>query len=411
MSVLTPPSAVPPIGIPQRKGMNYRWLAILLILAVLVSIVLVYAENRVYEPATPFLGGTGDHVHAFVLDPMNARHIYMGTHYGFFRSDDGGQSWSRLNSMPGMAPTLVVTTLSISPIDAQTTYVDGYLLSNGNAGGVFVTHNNGASWHVLPTGKSGELPDPRILFITAGWSQPGEAYAYSFNYGLYGTTDWGESWQFLAQPFQGQVTSFTPIVTCGSTIAIIQSGCAESFIAGTTQGLYLGTRQGAAIQFTAFPQISGYIYSVAVHRGQSGTIAVSSDQGIFEASAPTMPFTEITNVSQGAPTLTSIAIASGNANVFFGVTQQNTVVISHDSGKTWDGGTSVQLNRGLSQLSSGLRSATGQNTPQWAGGQNIYLTVLQTPVHGDSNSAYAAVSFPVQMFSTSDGGRFWAQMH
>src|SRR5215469_6997785 len=114
----TPPAgaSTPPPSAPARKPMGYRWLWVLVGLAIVVSILLVYAENRVYEPATPFLGGIGDHVHAFALDPLHDNHIYVGTHYGFFRTTDGGANWARLNGQGGISAALVATSLSISPI-------------------------------------------------------------------------------------------------------------------------------------------------------------------------------------------------------------------------------------------------------------------------------------------------------
>ncbi|HKD74605.1 MAG TPA: hypothetical protein VKB76_03890, partial [Ktedonobacterales bacterium] len=168
----TPPTGAstpsPSTPAPARKPMGYRWLWVLVGLAVVVSILLVYAENRVYEPATPFLGGIGDHVHAFALDPQHDNHIYVGTHYGFFRTTDGGANWARLNGQGGISAALVATSLSISPIDSKTVYVTGYELGSGTASGVFVTHDDGAHWSSLPTGGTGpsggtgHLPDPRL---------------------------------------------------------------------------------------------------------------------------------------------------------------------------------------------------------------------------------------------------------
>jgi len=124
------PTALPPRAV---KPLNYRWLIVLIGLGIVVSILLVYAENRVYEPATPFLGGTGDHVHAIALDPQQGAHMYLGTHYGFFRTTDGGAHWARLNGVGGIPGTFVATSISISALDAGTIYATGYTLGSGNA--------------------------------------------------------------------------------------------------------------------------------------------------------------------------------------------------------------------------------------------------------------------------------------
>lgn len=394
------------------KKANYRWLVILLALAVIVSIILVYAENRVYEPANPFLGGSGDHVHAFAIDPFQGQHMYMGTHYGFFRTGDGGQAWTRLTGNGGVPSTLIVTSLTISPVDHQITYATGYDLDSGNASGIYVTTDDGANWQSLPTGGAEQLPDPRILFVTAGWADAQEAYTYSITSGLYQTLDTGKHWQQVAPAFTGQVTSFTPFLNCGGTTVTALSGkqCPENFLVGTTKGLFIGQATNTGIHFDPINQVSSYVYAVTIHRSTPLTFYASTQEGLFRANSPTEPYTAVSSVAQGAPTLTSISISGGDVALLYGITKNNEVQRSHDGGQTWQGIGSSLLNRGLSQLSSGLRSATGSNTPQWAGGQNVFLTLLQTPAT-NSTEVYAAISFPNQLFYSSQNGTNWREIH
>lgn len=401
--------SAPPTTPAVRKPVNYRWLVVVIALAVVVSVLLVFAENRVYQPSTPFAGGTGDHVHAFALDPLHANHLYAGTHYGFFRSTDGGGSWTRLNGNSGLTTTLVATAITISPLDSHTVYVAGYRLDNGNAAGLAVTHDDGAHWRTLPTGTAGELPDPRVLFVSAGWAMPGEAYAYSIDAGLFRTLDAGTHWTRIAAPFAGQVTAFVPVVDCSATgkNALVGTDCPERLLVGTTQGLFLGADATATqVSFAPVAGVTAYVYSVTAHRGTHATIYASTQQGIFAATAPTAPMQPVTSVAGGASTFTSLAVSGGDATLVYGVTAQNIVETSRDGGQSWQATGSSLLSRGLSQLNSGLRAATGSNTPQWAGGQNVFLTLLQTPVDATSR-VYAAISFPVQVFTSANGGDSW----
>jgi hypothetical protein len=381
---------------------------VLIALAVGVSILLVYAENRVYNPATPYEGGTGDHVHALALDPMQAQHMYLGTHYGFFRTRNGGGQWTRLNGHNGLSATLVATTISISPLDGRTAYVSGYLLANGNATGVFVTHDDGDHWQQLATGGKDQLPDPRILFVAAGWQQPGEVYAYALDTGLYRSTDGGQHWMSAAAPFAGQVTTFVPLLDCtGTTPQITGTACGEHLLVGTTQGLFDGTAgAGSSETFAPISNITGYIYAITIHRASPWRAYVSTAQGIFQATTPDGAFTQAASTANGAPTLTSMATLDSDPASLVGVTASNIVVTSHDSGQTWNAKGNEQLTRGISQLQSGLRSATGNNSPQWAGGQNTFLTLVQTPAQGAS-AVYVAISFPVQLFRSEDSGQIW----
>lgn len=410
MSKAAPIPKKPDAATLRKSLKNYRWVLVLLGLGILVSALLVFAENRVYEPATPFVGGTGDHVHAFALDPFHANHFYVGSHYGFFRTDDGGATWDRLNNASGMKQTLVATSISVSPIESNVAYVAGYLFDTGNAAGIFVTSDDGKHWQSLPTGGTGQLPDPRLLFVTAGWAHSGEAYAYSVDTGLYQTLDGGTHWRVVAPTFAGQVTTFIPVLDCGNaTPQITGTACPERFMVGTTQGLFTGmTNADGTITFTASPLVPGYIYAVSPHRGTNPAVYVSAQSGVYRADSPGANFAQITDTSSGGATYTSLVVGGTNDQTLLGVTAQNAIQRSRDGGHTWDVGGSASLARGLSQLQSGLRNATGSNTPQWAGGQNVFLTLLQAPI-GDAN-AYAAVSFPVQLFRTSTGGDQWSDL-
>jgi hypothetical protein len=404
-------AALAPVHTAKRPSISYRWVVVLLLLAVGVSILLVYAENRVYNPTTPYDSGSGDHVHAFALDPMNAQHFYLGTHYGFFRTRDGGRSWTRLNGHNGLTNTLVATSITMSPLDARTLYVTGYLLDSGNSAGVFVTRDDGDHWQQIITGGKGQLPDPRVLFLAAGWQQPGEIYAYSLDSGLYRSIDSGQHWASASSPFSEQVTAFVPMLDCqGNPQVIAGTGCQEHLLLGTTQGLYDGvTRSDATVSFAAIQGIDGYIYAIALHRSEPVRITVSTTQGMFQSTAPADTYTQISSTANGAPTLSSVACIDSDPEALIGVTVQNIVVLSHDGGHTWDARGNTQLTRGLSQLQTGLRSATGSNSPQWAGGQNTFLTLAQSATQGDP-AVYVAISFPVQIFRTADDGQQWVDL-
>lgn len=390
-----------------RKPMNYRWLVVLIALGIVVSVLLVYAQNQVYEPATPFLGGTGDHVHAFALDPSQPDHMYVGTHYGFFRSNDMGSQWTRLNGVGGIPGTLVATSVSISSLDGRTVYATGYNLGSGNAAGVFVSRDDGGHWRLLSTGGAHNLPDPRVLFVVAGWSTATEAYAYSLDAGLYRTVDAGAHWEQVAAPFAGQVTTFLPYRECSGQAN--PSACPEQFLVGTTQGLLTATN-ASALNFQPVPNVGGYIYTIALRRSAVPSAYVSTAQGLFHAAQLPGAFTQVTSSANGAPTLTSLVASNdASATTLIGVTRDNVVERSSDGGLTWNTVSTDLLSRHVSQLQAGLRAATGSNTPQWAGGQNFFLTLLQAPA-GNAPDIFVAISFPVQIFHGTVQGKDWSDL-
>jgi photosystem II stability/assembly factor-like uncharacterized protein len=79
-------------------------------------------------PAVAYFSDEIHPVRALAIDPHNSNTLYAGTDFGVFRSTDGGETWSAVNS--GLT-SLSVFVLTIDPLDSSTLYA-------GTTGGVFV---------------------------------------------------------------------------------------------------------------------------------------------------------------------------------------------------------------------------------------------------------------------------------
>jgi|GEM_PF-3009563 photosystem II stability/assembly factor-like uncharacterized protein len=396
---------------PQRG--RYRWLLILIALAIALSILLVYAENYFYNPATPFRGGIGDHIHAMVLDLKHPNILFVGTHYGIFRTDDAGATWTSLtNGHHGLSSVLIATSITVSPVNDANVYLTGYMRDSGNAAGLLVSHDDGNTWQTLPTGGPGQLPNPRILTVQAGWAAPGECFAYLVGYGLYRTEDSGAHWQQVSGELPDQVTGIYPVTAHGQTGQ-------EVIYAATAQGIYATPLTQPAnsaphLTFQPVPGVTGYVFTMAVSRASPPVIYAGTDQGLYRAVGVDRSFTTVSSVAtNAAPVATSLAVANSQPDLLYGVTSQNVVIRSTDGGITWQESGGGLLTRNLSALQAGLRQATGNTTPVWAGGalvtQNKFLTLLQINPN-TPNDVYAGVSFPVQLFHTTDGGQTWIDL-
>ena len=94
------------------------------------------------------IGPDGGFIMALAIDPVTPATLYAGTYRGgVFKSMNGGESWSAVNT--GL-PNLNVFSLVIDPQTPPTLYV-------GIEAGVFKSTNGGGSWSAVNTG-----PDPTI---------------------------------------------------------------------------------------------------------------------------------------------------------------------------------------------------------------------------------------------------------
>lgn len=144
-------------------------------------------------------------VHSLAHDPSDPDRIFRQDHRGWYRSDDGAESWKLIeNGLP-------LSTLSdehrcvfgfASALDRQTGSVyavpltaDGFRYPHGGRLRVYRTRNGGASWEALSQG----LPDACYASVLRGAMaadglSPGGIYFGDTSGCVYASVDLGEHW-------------------------------------------------------------------------------------------------------------------------------------------------------------------------------------------------------------------------
>jgi photosystem II stability/assembly factor-like uncharacterized protein len=122
-------------------------------------------------------------------DPQIA---YAGSINGFFRSDDGGNTWRRVTPEGrqwGPAGVSVGTPidLQVDPRNPERVFVNAY------GGGNFVSQDGGASWQVASKGYTGAM----VRDIAVDPQEPGRVYAASRS-GIFVSQNGGEDWSGMA---------------------------------------------------------------------------------------------------------------------------------------------------------------------------------------------------------------------
>jgi len=220
----------------------------------------IYRSNDAGKTWTHLGLGDGQQIPAIAVDPTNPNRLFaavLGHPYGpnaergIYRSQDGGQNWTRvLFKDENTGGSDVV----IDPKDPQVVYAslwndrlgpweDGNSYA-GTTGGLFKSIDGGTTWKQLTNGLPGDLvqinvaiaaSDPRRLYATLSTKEEG-GYATNKGLGVYRSDDAGMSWRKITDdprpamkigggdlpvpvvdPQNPDVVYSTSIVTCRST--------------------------------------------------------------------------------------------------------------------------------------------------------------------------------------------------
>lgn len=145
---------------------------------------------------------------SIVFAPSDPRIVYAGMRlqqeqidsgvtmpsYGMLKSTDGGVTWAYTNdaNMSGQN----VNTIAVLPGDAATVYAGTIY------GGVFISHDGGASWAASNAG----LPSLYVQSLAIDPVGPSTIYAGLENGGVWKSTDAGGTWQFASAGLDPQAS-------------------------------------------------------------------------------------------------------------------------------------------------------------------------------------------------------------
>jgi photosystem II stability/assembly factor-like uncharacterized protein len=143
-------------------------------------------------------------IHKLAIHPLNPARMYVTTHYGTFRSDDGAQSWENISA--GL-PYEMTRPLALHPKEPDTVYVIAH--EDGSDTELPVIHgtvwihrsqNAGKSWESLEVGlpKDGKCSVLREA-LTIDQATPCGLYLGTNKGQLFASFDEGDSWQLLTE--------------------------------------------------------------------------------------------------------------------------------------------------------------------------------------------------------------------
>ncbi|MGE3573470.1 MAG: WD40/YVTN/BNR-like repeat-containing protein [Dehalococcoidia bacterium] len=149
----------------------------------------------------------GSDIHGMAVAPDQAGRLYTNVvRYGLFRSDDGGDRWTKANS--GSFPGDVIQVSASAGGVVYVASVQGGVLRSENAGATF---------------NSTERLTGGVLAVAASATDPNTVYAGTES-GLFASSDGGESWVDRVLPGGGQVmvAAVSPANPLDITVVAVQ---------------------------------------------------------------------------------------------------------------------------------------------------------------------------------------------
>ena len=263
-------------------------------------------------------GTAANHVHAMLALPGNV--LVLATHYGLFRSADGGATWQKVAAGHGqLMEGLMTYALGVSSLNPQRLYVLTQIAVVPHPGvlGLYTSADQGRTWKMaLPYAS---ITSGAIFSEEPGNDTPDEVYIYLPDQGALGlkvSLDDGQHFSSTGTLPFGVITNVLAIPGApGHLLAYGSSGLARSLDGGAHWQVLKGINGGINEMVTSGPH---------------SPIYASGDAGIYASTNEGQTFTLVnSDASYG-----SLTVSAEHTQIVYGETGR-TIYRSVDGGRTW----------------------------------------------------------------------------
>jgi photosystem II stability/assembly factor-like uncharacterized protein len=347
----------------QRSAILWRlraWSGTLALLTTL-ALLLGCGASHAKEP----YGGSQNHVHDLLALRGAPHTVLMATHFGLYRTVDGGHNWAIVAGGAGQQMDgLMIYKLVESNIDSHRVYVlaiprSAQSTDAKGVAGVYTSGDSGQTWRLASPTTA--LPTRSLFTLSAGSDSAEQILTLLPSLGrngLYASDDSGAHWRKLP--------SLPDVQVSGVVGDPHHSG--RMWAWSTSTGLYLS--EDSARSWRAAEGIGGGVSSISF---AGAAVYASGDAGMYVSSDEGSRFT-LANADIAFSRVFACAAQSARAYALGGTAVYST----SDGGRSWQ------------QTAQGRKAAT---------------IVAVDP--SDANIAYLAYSYPIGVHATVDGGTSW----
>ncbi|GAC1310586.1 MAG: hypothetical protein NVSMB27_47510 [Ktedonobacteraceae bacterium] len=309
-------------------------------------------------------GTAANHVHSLLALPN--RVLVLATHYGLFRSEDGGTTWKEVaGGSNQLMQGLMTYSLGISPLNPQRLYVLTQVAVNPHPGtlGLYTSADQGKTWQLAIA--TANITSGSIFLEVPGNDTPDEVYIYLPDLGALG---------LRVSLDDGQHFTITGTLPFGRILGVLAiPGTTRQLLAYGSEGLARSSDGGTHWQ--VLKGINGGIDDIAT-AGPSSPIYASGDAGIYSSHDGGKTFTLVNTQASYA----SLTVSPMQSQVVYGKTGL-AVYRSSNGGHTW----------------SALPHISGN------------LSVLAVNPNNVSQ-VYLSLSYPTAMYQLEPNGAAWQSL-
>lgn len=263
-------------------------------------------------------GTAANHSHSLLALPNHV--LILASHYGIFRSSDGGASWTEVAAGPHqLMEGLMTYSLVSSPLDQQRLYVLTQPAVQNHQGtlGLYTSTDQGRTWQM--TVKTASLTSGNIYFAQAGNETAQEVYIYLPDQGAQG---------LKVSKDGGQHFNATGNLPFGRILGLLAlPGAPGELLAYGTDGLARSSDAGSHWQ--VIPNVTNGIFGAA-SAGPGKPVYVNGDSGLYTSNDGGKTFTQ---TNQDA-TYAALTVSPIEPQTLYGKTGR-AVYRSTDGGHTW----------------------------------------------------------------------------